>query len=228
MLVTAEDARSPENDQDSASPQPSDVYVSDTGMQPLCGEDEFTAIMEEMVADEAPRLFAVVQVYGERVDARIAGWGMAFADHAEVVSVERTQRITLQAPENALLIFTYGTHVRTRLVWLNADAAITARDAAERGLVMQTVSAPTSSDGDANDHHGPDRLGRCRWWRDCRPTGLPPAPGAQRRSDRAPHGDGAAAMTPTDLTEFGERLYVKGFRPLRMSPTTGVLVGTRL
>jgi hypothetical protein len=60
-----------------------------------------------MVADEAPRLFAVVQEYGERVDGQIAAWGMAFADHAEVVSVKRGMRMSLQAPEKALRMFTF-------------------------------------------------------------------------------------------------------------------------
>jgi hypothetical protein len=106
-------------------------------MQPLCDEDEFAAIIEEMVADEAPRLFAIVQEYGERVDSRIAAWGMAFADHAEVVSVELGLRTSLQTPENALRLFNFGSHIRARLVWFNSDAA-----------------TPTE-DGEAACHHGP-------------------------------------------------------------------------
>jgi hypothetical protein len=53
---------------------------------------------------------------------------MAFADHAEVVSVEHTQRMSLQAPETALRLFTFGSHVRARLVWFNPDAATPAKD----------------------------------------------------------------------------------------------------
>lgn len=84
----------------------------------MCDEPEFTALLEEMVADEAPRLFAVVQEYGERVDGRIAAWGMAFTDHAEVVSVEHAQRMSLRTPRNALRLFSDGSHLRARLVWL--------------------------------------------------------------------------------------------------------------
>jgi hypothetical protein len=75
-----------------------------------------------MVADEAPRLFAVVQEYGDRVDGRIAAWGMAFGDHAEVVAVERGLRMSLRVPENALRLFRFGSHIKARLVWFNPNA----------------------------------------------------------------------------------------------------------
>lgn len=61
-------------------------------------------------------------------DGRIAAWGLAFDDHAEVVSVERTRRMSLQAPENALRLFKFGSHIRARLVWFNPDAATPAED----------------------------------------------------------------------------------------------------
>lgn len=103
---------------------PLDGFVPDpSGMQPLCGETEFATELESMVADEAPRLFAVVQEYGERVDAQIAAWGMAFDDHAEVVSVERGLRMSLREPDQALRGFNFGSHIRARLVWFNPDAA---------------------------------------------------------------------------------------------------------
>lgn len=51
-----------------------------------------------MVTDEAPQLFAIIQEYGERVDGRIAAWGMSFDDHAEVVSVARGVRGSLRTP----------------------------------------------------------------------------------------------------------------------------------
>ncbi|MGH3900040.1 MAG: hypothetical protein ACRDTA_17730 [Pseudonocardiaceae bacterium] len=108
---------------------PLDEFVSDpSGLTPVCDEPEFTTILEEMVADEAPRLFAVVQEYGDRVDGRIAAWGMAFDDHAEVVSVKRGLRMSLPASENALRLFKFGNHIQARLVWFNPDAATPADD----------------------------------------------------------------------------------------------------
>ena len=40
------------------------------GLPPMCGTEEFAELMAEMVAEDAPRLFAVVQEFGERVDAK--------------------------------------------------------------------------------------------------------------------------------------------------------------
>ncbi|WP_225978486.1 hypothetical protein [Gandjariella thermophila] len=102
---------------------PLDALVPDpTGVPPLCDEQQFVAILESMVADEAPRLFAVVQEYGNRVDAQIVAWGMAFADHAEVVSVDRSLRMSLRKPKDTLPAFHFGSHIRARLVWFNPDA----------------------------------------------------------------------------------------------------------
>ncbi len=108
---------------------PLDVFVPDpTGMTPLCDEGEFAALIENMVADEAPRLFAVVQEYGQRVDGVIAAWGIAFEDHAEVVSADGRLYLRLQAPQHAVRRFHVGTHIRAHLVWFNPNAATPADD----------------------------------------------------------------------------------------------------
>jgi hypothetical protein len=94
------------------------LHESTAGALPhVCDEREFAAIMERMVADEALRLFAVVQEYGERVDAAIAAWGLAFPDHAEIMAHQL--RMNVRAPENALRLFTVGDHLRAHLVWFN-------------------------------------------------------------------------------------------------------------
>ncbi|MGW1682051.1 hypothetical protein [Saccharopolyspora sp. NPDC002376] len=113
----------PRSDQQEGG-HPLDALVPDpTGMRPLCDEVRFGAILECIVADEAPRLFAIVQEYGERVDGRIAAWGLAFADHAEVIAVGGGLRMSMAAPESALRGFTFGSRIRARLVWFNPDAA---------------------------------------------------------------------------------------------------------
>ncbi|MDQ3886813.1 MAG: hypothetical protein M3308_07375 [Actinomycetota bacterium] len=91
--------------------------------EPLGDEPQFAEILEGMVADFAPRIFAVVQVYGERVDGRIAAWGMAFEDHVKVFGVDGWLTMTMQAPEEALPVFAWGRHITARLVWFNALAA---------------------------------------------------------------------------------------------------------
>ncbi|MGH3493530.1 MAG: hypothetical protein ACRDQ1_09870 [Sciscionella sp.] len=117
-------------DRHEVSRHPVDAVVADPmSMAPLCDEAQFAMILDEMVADAVPRLFAVVQEYGQRVDGRIAAWGMAFDDRAEVVAVERGLRMSLRAPEDALRAFSWGSHIRARVVWTNADAATSQWDA---------------------------------------------------------------------------------------------------
>lgn len=43
-------------------------------LTPLCDEPEFAALVADLVADEAPRLFAVVQEEVPRIDGRIAAY----------------------------------------------------------------------------------------------------------------------------------------------------------
>lgn len=129
MLGAGDHAESAESEPDRDDRRPLGEPVPEpTDLTPLCGEQEFAALLENMVADAAPRLFAVVQEYGERVDAQIAAWGMAFDDHAEVVRVDRGCRMSLPAPENALRHFTRGDYIRARLVWFNPDAATPTED----------------------------------------------------------------------------------------------------
>lgn len=88
---------------------------------PLWDEPEFTVLVEGLVADFAPRLFALVEEEDERVDGRIVAWGMAFEDHAEVVWVDGEARGGFSSAEAARLTFSLGAKVR--LVWYNPDAA---------------------------------------------------------------------------------------------------------
>ena len=102
---------------------PADTPVPDSAnTPPLCDEARFASVLEQLVADDAPRVFAVVQEYGTRLDAWIAAWGMAFDDHAEVVSVEGHTRMSLQSPDTALLGFHEADeHIHARLVWFNPE-----------------------------------------------------------------------------------------------------------
>lgn len=89
---------------------------------PLCDEDEFTQLIEEMVADEAPRLFAIVQEYGERVDARVAGWGMSFGDHAVAVTPNGGAMV-MRSAESTMRLFRGGPHHTARLCWAGPEPA---------------------------------------------------------------------------------------------------------
>jgi hypothetical protein len=99
---------------------PLDAFVTDpSGRPPLGSEDEFAAILDGMVAANAPRRFAVVQEYGDRVDARIAGWGIAFDDHADVIGEGNVVHFGVPSPEDVLRCFRFGTRVTPRLVWVD-------------------------------------------------------------------------------------------------------------
>jgi hypothetical protein len=84
----------------------------------LCDGPLLTKMMEIMVRDEAPRLFAVVQEYRERVDCRVAAWGMAFEEHTDVVSLDGAIRSSTQNPADMLRLFA-GDHITPRIVWFN-------------------------------------------------------------------------------------------------------------
>lgn len=105
-------------------PHPFDVFVNDpTGMRPLCDERTFSEIMAGIVADSVPRVFAVVQEYGERVDGRIAAWGLALDDRVQVVSVRGRAHSTAPTAEECLREYRLGTHIRPRIVWYDPDKA---------------------------------------------------------------------------------------------------------
>ncbi|WP_143231025.1 hypothetical protein [Actinosynnema sp. ALI-1.44] len=85
--------------------------------QPLCDADEFDELILQVVANEAPRVFAVVAEYGTRVDARCVAWGMAFEKAAYAVSIDGRRQFLLENPDAALKYFKVVGSVTTRLVW---------------------------------------------------------------------------------------------------------------
>ncbi len=92
-------------------------------MGELCGDAEFAELVTEMVNEEAPRLFAVVQELGERVDGRIAAWGMAFEDRADVVRDGGGSVLSVRSPERACRLLGRAPGVTARLVWVEPPPA---------------------------------------------------------------------------------------------------------
>ncbi|ONI77382.1 hypothetical protein ALI144C_34490 [Actinosynnema sp. ALI-1.44] len=96
-----------------------DAFVVDpSGRAPILGPEEFQKDLQDMVNDEAPRIFAVVQEYGDRVDGQIAAWGMAFDDGVDVFSLDQGTRIHVRNAENAVHFFNFGTWIRAHLIWV--------------------------------------------------------------------------------------------------------------
>lgn len=92
-----------------------------SGLPPLCSEEKFAEMVAGMVADNAPRLFAIVAEYGDRVDAKCAAWGMAFEDCVYAVDVPSNGLHIAQTVESVLRRFRVSAHVTPRLVWANPD-----------------------------------------------------------------------------------------------------------
>lgn len=95
-------------------PDPTPTEAEVASLPPLCDEAEF--------AQEIAKLFAVVQEYGERVDGRIAAWGLAFEDYADIVGVDpSTTHLRLQTPERAVRYFSRHPRITARVTWVNAS-----------------------------------------------------------------------------------------------------------
>src|SRR5262245_24882806 len=91
-------------------------------LPPMCDQAEFDKLMVEMVADETPRLFAVVQELGDRSDGWVAAWGLAFDDHVEILREGGLLR--LRSPDRALWLFSRPSNLTAHLVWIPPDRAV--------------------------------------------------------------------------------------------------------
>jgi hypothetical protein len=84
---------------------------------------EFGRLLRELAADEAPRLFAIVEEYGEAEDARVAGYGLAYENRADVNSVEGDFQLHSQSAENARTLFEISSKSagvrQVHVVWLD-------------------------------------------------------------------------------------------------------------
>lgn len=56
----------------------------------------------ELVAEEAPRLFAVVE---HDPEFQVVAWGLEFEESAQVVSEDGSVRMSLRGPESYLHLF---------------------------------------------------------------------------------------------------------------------------
>lgn len=94
-----------------------DEDVPPGDLRSLGDEPEFAALVADLVAVSAPRLFAVVQEYGTRVDGRVAAWGLAFDDHVDVLDVGGVGRARVHSLERAVSFYARPPEVSTRVVF---------------------------------------------------------------------------------------------------------------
>ncbi|MBB5958980.1 hypothetical protein FHS29_005589 [Saccharothrix tamanrassetensis] len=100
--------------------------------EPLWDERGFAAFLRGLVEDDAPRLFAVGLEYGERHDAHVAAYGMAFEDHTEVISCDGSLRVQTVRPEDVLRHFDDGS-AKARLLWLSESLPTKPSERAPQG-----------------------------------------------------------------------------------------------
>lgn len=83
----------------------------------------FDGHMLDIAREDAPRVFAIVEEWGDQHAVRVAGYGLAFDDRADVNSVEGDFRLSSQSPESALAMFGVSTGLadikQLHLVWLD-------------------------------------------------------------------------------------------------------------
>jgi hypothetical protein len=84
----------------------------------VCDRAEFDELIDEMVAEDAPRMFAIVQERGDRLDARVAAWGMAFEDYAALVSADGGLQLSLPSAERGALHYNRHAGITARVVWI--------------------------------------------------------------------------------------------------------------
>lgn len=81
-------------------------------------DEEFVEDVSAVVGEVAPDRFAVVQVQGSDGAMSIAAWGLAFDDGAEAVADDGL-RMSLDRPDNALRLFTWGSDTTARVFWVD-------------------------------------------------------------------------------------------------------------
>lgn len=83
----------------------------------------FDRHMLDVARTDAPRVFAIVEEWGDQHAARVAGFGLAYEDRAEVNSVEGDFHLASQSPEHARTLFEISSRSagvrRAHVVWLD-------------------------------------------------------------------------------------------------------------
>ncbi|MEV6230673.1 hypothetical protein AB0L88_22705 [Saccharopolyspora shandongensis] len=73
------------------------------------------AELRDLARETAPRLFALCEEFGDRHDAQVEYWGMAFDDCADVVSASGQVRASFRSAEAALSRLSRRSNLH--LVW---------------------------------------------------------------------------------------------------------------
>lgn len=86
--------------------------------QPLGDADEFGQMLIDLVNDYAPRRFAICEEYGDRIDAEVFAWGMAFDDVVVLCADDMSFTGCFSSAPGAVRRFSKGGR-RMRLIWID-------------------------------------------------------------------------------------------------------------
>jgi hypothetical protein len=82
---------------------------------------EYENIIQEMVREDAPRRFAVVQDWGTNVDGRIAAWGIVLNDRTVILDAETGSRTIVSSIRLALRLYGRKPHTTARICWVDPE-----------------------------------------------------------------------------------------------------------
>lgn len=95
-------------------------YADPVELSPIGDEELFATEIKMMVVDDAPRVFALCEEIGDRVDATTIAWGMDFNDRVEVVSAaDDGVSGVFGSAERARWLFSAHDKIKVRLVWVH-------------------------------------------------------------------------------------------------------------
>jgi hypothetical protein len=84
-------------------------------------EDEYESAVRELVEAFAPRRLAIFQDLGDRVDGRVAAWGIAFDERIEIVDAQSSGWMSLTSPNAALRHYGRQPDVTARVIWIDPE-----------------------------------------------------------------------------------------------------------
>ena len=93
-----------------------DPQIDPADLPPPGTEEEFVAMVADLVHAEAPSRFALCAEYGEQVDAEVVGWGLASRHGAFLWGLDRSSG-TFGCAERARAL--YAVLGKVRLVWID-------------------------------------------------------------------------------------------------------------
>jgi hypothetical protein len=91
---------------------------SDPGSLPIT-QEEYAESVRQLVAESAPRRFAIVQDWGTRYDARVAAWGLLMDERTQIIDADAGPRMTMDSIRLALTLYAQAPHVTVRVHWID-------------------------------------------------------------------------------------------------------------